>query len=219
MLIFYKEVALQEGFVLSELPKNHRIVGGREVSLCSGFELFNSLKHQQIKCYKCKCVADRWISTRGRYDVSSPVLNLYATFTPKATKKTPNPIPRVVMMTRDHIIPKSLGGVDSIENLRPACEICNGKRGTKMNKADTKFMVENPHLIDEQRRLKGQENAKKVGNAQAQMHVREKLRKQLGFKNNKQMLDHAVKCLQFLQMHMDETGHITINDFSIKIKK
>ncbi len=30
--------------------------------------------------------------------------------------------------TKDHIIPKELGGDDSMENLRPACNPCNGKR-------------------------------------------------------------------------------------------
>ena len=31
----------------------------------------------------------------------------------------------------DHVIPRSEGGTDDIENLRPACLACNVKRGTK----------------------------------------------------------------------------------------
>lgn len=31
--------------------------------------------------------------------------------------------------TLDHIIPRSLGGSDEIENLRLACRMCNSKRG------------------------------------------------------------------------------------------
>ena len=32
-------------------------------------------------------------------------------------------------MTVDHIVPKSLGGTDNIDNLRPLCRDCNNKRG------------------------------------------------------------------------------------------
>jgi len=31
----------------------------------------------------------------------------------------------------DHVIPRSQGGTDDIENLRPACQRCNSKRGNK----------------------------------------------------------------------------------------
>ena len=34
-----------------------------------------------------------------------------------------------VLMTKDHILPKSMGGVDKIENMRTMCAICNSKKG------------------------------------------------------------------------------------------
>lgn len=34
--------------------------------------------------------------------------------------------------TKDHIIPYSLGGDDSLENFRPACRPCNSKRGNRV---------------------------------------------------------------------------------------
>lgn len=39
---------------------------------------------------------------------------------------------REVLMTKDHIIPKSLGGLDIMENMQPYCAKCNGKKGNTM---------------------------------------------------------------------------------------
>jgi hypothetical protein len=36
------------------------------------------------------------------------------------------------LMTIDHILPRSLGGDDSIENLQPMCNSCNSKKGNKV---------------------------------------------------------------------------------------
>lgn len=37
--------------------------------------------------------------------------------------------PKHVLMTADHIFPKSLGGTDKYKNLQPMCSICNNKKG------------------------------------------------------------------------------------------
>lgn len=42
--------------------------------------------------------------------------------------------------TADHIQPRSLGGSDELDNLRPACRTCNSRRGTDPNP----FTVEDP---------------------------------------------------------------------------
>lgn len=161
--IFYKELSLDEGFAIAELPKHSRIVAGREISLCSGIELFMSLRGRPIKCWSCGCVADRWVSTCHPNDLrTKPCLNLYGIRALKPTKRHPHPTPMLVMMTRDHIIPKSLGGVDHVENLRPGCEVCNGRRSSNMNKADTRFMLAHPELVDPVRPAKAQEAAARV---------------------------------------------------------
>lgn len=39
---------------------------------------------------------------------------------------------REVLMTKDHIIPKSKGGADNLENLQTMCTRCNGNKGATM---------------------------------------------------------------------------------------
>lgn len=39
---------------------------------------------------------------------------------------------REVLMTADHIVPKSRGGVDNISNLQTLCTICNKKKDNKL---------------------------------------------------------------------------------------
>ena len=37
-----------------------------------------------------------------------------------------------VMMTKDHIFPKALGGSNKLNNLQPMCSVCNGIKGAKL---------------------------------------------------------------------------------------
>lgn len=39
----------------------------------------------------------------------------------------------MVLMNLDHILPKALGGIRSIKNLRPMCQPCNIKRGSDLS--------------------------------------------------------------------------------------
>lgn len=152
MLIFYNELTLEEGFEVLSKPKEDRLVRGRKASPASGLALFQHLHAlgKPIRCFNCFCKADRWILDRGKTDmVGSPVLNLYGTRRGK-----------MVLINRDHIIPKSLGGVDAVQNLRAACDVCNMKRGNKLTDKDLKFRAKNQHLIDEDRLQRGIEKAK-----------------------------------------------------------
>lgn len=148
--IYYKELSLEEGFAKLAIPRESRIIAGRECSSASGAPLFKALYHsgQKIKCWHCGIEADRWIMMQGKRELSSkPVLNLFATQISPPSKRRKYPIPQLVMMTRDHIIPKSFGGVDSVENLRPGCSDCNSMRGVTMSESDLEFMHANPHLV------------------------------------------------------------------------
>lgn len=37
-----------------------------------------------------------------------------------------------VLMTKDHIFPRSAGGSDSLDNYQPMCIFCNGKKGSNL---------------------------------------------------------------------------------------
>lgn len=138
MFIFYKELTLDEGFNVLDESRAVRNVDGQRVSAPSGVALWKECRetYKPLKCWECGVEADRFIVKHHPKDMNKPpVLELFA-----HTGKS------LVMMTRDHIIPKSLGGVDHVDNLRPGCETCNGRRKSKMNDEDTKFMQKNPHL-------------------------------------------------------------------------
>lgn len=159
MLIFYREVSLEEGFEILLKPKAERLVRGQAVSAASGAALFLSLRGRPIKCYNCGCEATSWIADRHRNHMGKPCLNLYA-----SKDGTP------VLMTRDHIIPKSLGGKDLVENLRPCCSDCNSLRGNEMTPDEQRFMDSHPHLVDPARVLKGLAAMKRAEEHRLNLH-------------------------------------------------
>lgn len=153
MQIYFAEVLLKDGFsILEQESKHDRLVRGRRINRPSGWNLFSRLKGQPIKCWCCGVEADRWVATKGPADhVGYPDLNLYAS----------GPT-GVVLMTRDHIIPKSLGGVDDWHNMRPGCSTCNERRGNEVLPEDVKFAQEHPELISEERIKKGKDNLREA---------------------------------------------------------
>jgi len=138
MMIFHKELSLDEGFAVLAADRADRNIDGVKISAPSGVSLWKTCreKNLQMKCWTCGVEADRFILKQHRKESNkTPVLELYA-HTGAA----------LVMMTRDHIIPVSLGGVNHVDNLRPACEPCNNKRKNSMTNAELKFMKDNQHL-------------------------------------------------------------------------
>lgn len=140
MLIYFSGCGLDEGFdVLSNKDKENRLLRGRRVSRPSGWALYEAMRAagETMKCWECGLVANCWIANKGRNDhLGSPVLDLYA-----------NHKGRVTLMTRDHIIPRSLGGSNENANLRVGCSPCNGARGNRMDPIDVEFMAAHPELI------------------------------------------------------------------------
>lgn len=145
MQIYHANVSFEEGYEILEAETKHdRLARGKRVSRPSGWTLFHHLKGQPIRCHFCGCQADQWVAAKGRRDkVGHPVLELYA-----GTR----------LMTRDHIIPKSLGGKDCVENLRPACAPCNENRSNDVSPEVIRFAQEHPELVDEGRIRAGLES-------------------------------------------------------------
>lgn len=87
----------------------------------------NSLRYQNFKEHGVECVR---CGLRGRYfclekhglhancEGNTWHFNLYAL----------NQDGHEVLMTKDHIIPKSAGGSNNIDNLQPMCYKCNGRK-------------------------------------------------------------------------------------------
>lgn len=150
MQIYHAELSLSEGYEVLEQPTKHdRLVRGKRVDRPSGWALFHHLKGQPITCHFCGCQADRWVAEKGRRDkLGHPVLNLFATGRDSG----------IVMMTRDHIIPKSLGGTDAVANLRPACGPCNEGRSNDVTPEVIEFARCHPELVNEGRIMKGLES-------------------------------------------------------------
>lgn len=141
MLIYHRAVSIEEGFVvLDEMNRANRLVRGQRVSWPSGRALFQALRDSgaPLKCWSCGIEASCFISNKGQNDtMGPPVLDLFAV----------DEVGRPILMTRDHIIPKSYGGSNDVANLRVGCGPCNHGRGNAIDEADIEFMKAHPELI------------------------------------------------------------------------
>jgi len=139
MLIYFAGCDLDEGFEVLSKDKEDRLLRGRRVSRPSGWALYEAMRAagESMKCWECGLEANAWVANKGRNDhCGSPVLDLYANHNGIFT-----------LMTRDHIIPRSLGGSNENANLRVGCSPCNGARGNRMDPIDIEFMAAHPELV------------------------------------------------------------------------
>lgn len=77
-------------------------------------------KHKGTVCVTCGLEGTHFAKERAG-DVESYHFNLYGIRDGKE-----------VMMTKDHIIPKSKGGIDHLDNYNPMCYDCNQEKGDKI---------------------------------------------------------------------------------------
>lgn len=88
------------------------------------------LFRQNPKCVTCDRMGSLWILEAHRR-FETPHLNLYHVGEEVQEWKNLSK-DGLVMMTKDHIIPRSRGGPTTLENLQTMCSICNGKKGQKL---------------------------------------------------------------------------------------
>jgi len=69
------------------------------------------------KCVACNLEGNRMILEMNQGD-SAPHFNLYA-----------EENGRLILMTKDHILPKSKGGGEELDNFTPMCAVCNQLKG------------------------------------------------------------------------------------------
>jgi len=105
----------------------------------------SSLRLKTFAMYGCSCSSCGRVGTHFKLqhnngDSSKPHLGLWSEDN--------------VQMTKDHIIPKSLGGANHIDNMTTMCEICNGNKGNKCTVEDIKNGVLNPDFTIEQKEIK-----------------------------------------------------------------
>lgn len=79
----------------------------------------NTFAQKGCTCVECGIVGIFLVKEKSTKKDGSYHFNLYAI----------NEDGKEVLMTRDHIKPKSLGGEDTLENSQTMCMYCNSKKG------------------------------------------------------------------------------------------
>ena len=102
-------------------PKKYTIFKGYNVK--SSSDRYQNFIVKGITCVTCGLTASYFAIERGDRDTNYH-FNLYGT-----DKKG-----REVLFTKDHILPKSKGGKNHIDNYQTMCTRCNAKKGNKIPK-------------------------------------------------------------------------------------
>lgn len=89
-------------------------------------------------CVSCGLAGDHWHVERHQNDQVMPFsVNLYGW---KGDRE--------VMMTWDHILPRSRGGSNSIQNAQCMCSDCNGAKGNQLSLQEMVDIVSSADIVD-----------------------------------------------------------------------
>ena len=113
-------------YVLFEKPEKLGIKSSRQQKLIKGeYIKMSSYRYQLFELKGVQCVScdvkGEFFAMEKTGDSKRYHLNLYG-------KKDGQD----VLMTKDHILPKSKGGLDNMDNFQPMCVYCNSRKGNKV---------------------------------------------------------------------------------------
>jgi 5-methylcytosine-specific restriction endonuclease McrA len=104
------------------------------------------LFRQNPKCVSCHRIGHLWI-LEAHHRKEPPHLNLYYSGEDECGDWKNLCKDGLVLMTKDHIIPRSKGGPTNLENLQTMCSICNGMKGDKLHHQMVKHKKTSDPLI------------------------------------------------------------------------
>lgn len=113
-----KKLSLQE--VMPFIDNGKRLKISEDISVNTNSVRLRTFKNNTV-CVSCGLVGTHFWAEKQRKD-DRPHLNFYAT----------NKQGQEVLMTKDHIIPKSKGGPDTSDNMQTMCTHCNQKKGNTL---------------------------------------------------------------------------------------
>lgn len=118
------------GFILPRIGRHKKHLGAK-MNLDGDMVLCNSLKLKMFRTSGCKC---KHCGMKGaffakEYDLSNVANRKTIEYHLRLYGMNEN---GEVLMTIDHIIPKSKGGEDCLSNMQTLCFICNNKKTDKM---------------------------------------------------------------------------------------
>lgn len=90
-----------------------------------GSDRYKLFKMKGVCCVKCGLEGKFFAKERGLTKKEPKIIswhmNLYGI----------NELGEEVLMTKDHIKPRVLGGPDHIDNYQPMCQVCNSEKGSQ----------------------------------------------------------------------------------------
>lgn len=109
-------LSIKDVFNVLELKAKKHIFDGEHINMTSQrYELFFN---KGVDCVSCK-IKGSFFAIEKNHESSGYHLNLYALDSQNEE----------VLMTKDHIVPKSKGGKNHLSNYQPMCTLCNAEKG------------------------------------------------------------------------------------------
>lgn len=119
----YPVEALLSIVEMHHTKKDTALFDGDPIKL--GSDRYKLFKKKGVCCVTCGLVgtyfAKERSATKKQPKIESWHMNLYGI----------NAEGEEVLMTKDHIVPRVLGGPDHIDNYQPMCQVCNSEKGSK----------------------------------------------------------------------------------------